>query len=159
MLALIPFRLYGIFEKYNVFAILHDSGCGMSLGFLAHRRSQHVEWGFSESSWYTYNLDTRQVKGIEASVEAGPKHQIDGAVLVDHKSPEVPLIFFKGESISTSEARLQVHQLLVSHYPADLEVSTLLAPEEAASVNLLAGTQMMKQMSVLADFDGRLQLK
>lgn len=59
----------------------------------------------------------------EAIFEPGQKCQKNGAVLADRNVPEVPEIFFDGEAISLSEAKLQVHQVSATRYPADIEKS------------------------------------
>lgn len=59
----------------------------------------------------------------DASVNQGPKGQIDGAGLADRKVSEVPVIFLEGKLISRLEARSQVRQFIATQNLAGLEQS------------------------------------
>lgn len=59
--------------------------------------------------------------------------------MTDHKLPEVPVISVEGESISLSEGKSQVLYFLATRNLANLEKSPAVAPEEMASINVLAG--------------------
>lgn len=61
------------------------------------------------------------VSCLEASIEAVQNRQNDVAELVDRKLAEVPVDLVEVESMSLSDTKSQVHKLLVTRYPADLE--------------------------------------
>lgn len=52
----------------------------------------------------------------EASVQQDPQRPIGGTVLAIFKLFEVPVIFVEGESMSQSEAKSQLRQLLAAQY-------------------------------------------
>lgn len=79
------------------------------------------------------------ISSFGASVEPGRKRPNDCNLLTDCKLPKVPVIFIEGESISPSEANLQVRQFFVTPYPASLEEYPAAVPGGLASIDVLAG--------------------
>lgn len=111
----------------------------MSLDFLSYSRIQEIDWSHSELLCYPSQLDTELVLRLEAKVEMGRKRQNDSAMLAVCTLPLIPVIFLEGEPIYLSEARSQVRKLLATHYLLDLEKSPVVAPEEVATIDVLAG--------------------
>lgn len=67
---------------------------------------------------------------------------------MDRKVSEVPVSFLEREKIFWPEAKLQVRQLLTTHYPTDLEEYLVVSLEELAGIEMFAG-----DLDGEADFD------
>lgn len=75
---------------------------------------------------------------VEPSFETGQNLLNNGVVLTARKLLEVPIVFVDDEAMSQSEAKSKVRQILLTGYPADLDKSSAAAPEEVASIDLIA---------------------
>lgn len=76
----------------------------------------------------------------------------DNAVLEARKPLEVPVIIVKCTSMSLSDARWLVRQLLAARYPVDPVESPSTAPEEVASSDVLSGDLKGEADCYLAEF-------
>lgn len=111
---LLPSRFGGHILRYNVFELLRNSDYDTSFCFFAYSRSRKVDWSPRKSSWYPYDFDAVSVSSVEATVELGWKSLSDGVALVDHKLLELLVILVENETMSLSEARSKLCQLLVT---------------------------------------------
>lgn len=136
---LIPSRLRGHIQQYNLFELLRDRSYDRNLGFLAHSRSEQGIWSRCESLWYLYDFNAGLVSCVEAIVEPGPKRVDDNAVLEDCMFLEVHIISVEGDSMSLAEAKSPVRQFWATQHPPNLEESPAAAPEGVGSTNVLAG--------------------
>lgn len=75
---------------------------------------------------------------VEATFEPGENLLNVCTVLARRKLQEVPVVFVEPESLSLSEAELQLCQFLLARYASDHEESPAEAFEELASIDVLA---------------------
>lgn len=73
-------------------------------------------------------------------------------MLVDLKLLDISVILVEHESISLSEAKLQVRKFSAARYPADFEESAGASPEELSSIDVLAGYLQSEAAWDLDDF-------
>lgn len=121
VLAALTMRLRSHIEQYNVFKLLYDTSYDTSFGFLAFSRPRKCDWSRCESSLYPHDFNAGLVISVWGMCWARPETSERWSSVGGSQTSKDPLNIFKCKSMSLLEVKLQGHQFLVRHCPADLE--------------------------------------